>query len=118
MTLHAETQGSGPALVMLHGWGLHSGIWEPVLPRLRQHFRVTCIDLPGHGGSRGWDEGFDLETAAAAALEAAPRRAAWLGWSLGGQVTLAADATDLLSGETVSVVELEPLSARWVVLSR
>ncbi len=111
MTLHAETQGSGPALVMLHGWGLHSGIWEPVLPRLRQHFRVTCIDLPGHGGSRGWDEGFDLETAAAAALEAAPRRAAWLGWSLGGQVTLAAAAGH---AERVSRLVLVATTPRFV----
>lgn len=90
MKLHAQTAGHGPPLVMLHGWGLHSGIWSSVLARLRQRFRITCVDLPGHGESRGWTGDFDLETAAAAVLEVVPQRAAWLGWSLGGQVTLAA----------------------------
>ncbi|MEJ2515766.1 MAG: pimeloyl-ACP methyl ester esterase BioH [Gammaproteobacteria bacterium] len=90
MRLHADTVGAGPPLVMLHGWGLHSGIWSTVLPRLQRQFRVTCIDLPGHGFSRGWGDGFDLTAAAAAVLEVAPPHAAWLGWSLGGQVALAA----------------------------
>ena len=92
MKLHTETAGHGPALVMLHGWGLHSGIWATLMTRLQRHFRITCIDLPGHGASRGWEAGFDLETAVAAALEAAPRQAAWLGWALGGQLALAAAA--------------------------
>lgn len=111
MSLHAESGGGGPPLVMLHGWGLHSGIWAPVLPRLRQHFRVTCIDLPGHGGSRGWEEGFDLDAAAAAVLEVAPRRAAWLGWSLGGQVALAAAAAHR---ERVSRLVLAATTPRFV----
>jgi pimeloyl-[acyl-carrier protein] methyl ester esterase len=92
MKLHTETAGKGPPLVMVHGWGLHSGIWATLMPRLHRHFRVTCIDLPGHGASRGWEAGFDMEAAVAAALDVAPRRAAWLGWSLGGQVALAAAA--------------------------
>lgn len=75
---------------MIHGWGLHSGIWTSLLPQLRAHFRVTCVDLPGHGASRGWDDGFDLAAAAQGVLNVAPQRAAWLGWSLGGQVALAA----------------------------
>lgn len=51
MTLHIEISGQGPHLILLHGWAMHSGIFAPLLPSLEQHFRVHCVDLPGHGKS-------------------------------------------------------------------
>jgi len=89
-TLDATVTGDGPDLVLLHGWGLHGGVWSPVLPRLATHHRVTCIDLPGHGLSPG--RLGDVEQAAATVLAAAPPAAAWIGWSLGGMVAAAAAA--------------------------
>ena len=53
--IHTSTTGQGPDLVLLHGWGISSSIWEPVLPLLKPHFRVTTIDLPGIGKSE-WDD--------------------------------------------------------------
>jgi len=50
--MHVESHGSGAPLVLLHGWGMHGGIWDNVVPRLAQHFRVHCVDLPGHGYSK------------------------------------------------------------------
>ncbi len=50
-TLHVESVGSGPPLVLLHGWAMHSGIWGPLVARLAQRFRVHAVDLPGHGHS-------------------------------------------------------------------
>ena len=70
---------------MVHGWGLHGGIWKPLLPLLETHFRVTCVDLPGHGRS-GWQGEETLDAMAGALLSVAPAAAAWLGWSLGGLV--------------------------------
>jgi pimeloyl-[acyl-carrier protein] methyl ester esterase len=89
--LHADVAGEGPELVLLHGWGMHSGIWGDWLGQLRRGFRVTAVDLPGHGNSpyRGAGE---LGQWASAVLEVAPPRAWWLGWSLGGLVAL--DAAD------------------------
>jgi len=49
--LHVESHGSGAPLVMLHGWGMHGGIWGGVVDQLAQHCRVLCVDLPGHGYS-------------------------------------------------------------------
>jgi len=91
MNLHARTRGSGPALVLLHGWGLHSGIWATLAPELARNFSVTCVDLPGHGRSPPLaatpaSGALDAWTGAVAA--AVPPGAAWLGWSLGGQVAL------------------------------
>jgi pimeloyl-[acyl-carrier protein] methyl ester esterase len=89
MELHTETTGHGPGLVLIHGWGLHGGIWETLLPHLEPYFRVTTVDLPGHGHSR-WQGQAGLAAFADAVLDSAPQRAAWLGWSLGGLVALQA----------------------------
>jgi hypothetical protein len=53
MSLHVDRSGTGPDLVLLHGWGLHSGAWTEVLPALAARARVHAIDLPGHGRSAG-----------------------------------------------------------------
>jgi len=89
MTLYTETAGHGPDLVLIHGWGLHGGVWDAFVPLLEDAFRVTRIDLPGHGHS-AWSGEDTLEALAAAVLCATPARAFWAGWSLGGMVALRA----------------------------
>lgn len=88
MQLHCRRVGQGPDLVLLHGWGLHAGIWEPVIESLSARFRLHLYDLPGHGRSAS-AQGFTLESVCAALAESAPAQAHWLGWSLGGMVALA-----------------------------
>lgn len=91
--LYTEQRGNPakPALVMLHGWGMNSSIWQSVLPALEDHFSITLIDLPGLGQSPALDI-FTFDAAVDALLAAAPERAHWLGWSLGGQLAVAAAA--------------------------
>jgi pimeloyl-ACP methyl ester carboxylesterase len=43
--------GSGPALLLIHGIGVSSATWLPVLPTLAEHFTVIAPDLLGHGDS-------------------------------------------------------------------
>ena len=52
MSLHVEVTGQGKPLVMLHGWGMHGGIWGDTVRRLAQDFEVHNVDLPGHGASQ------------------------------------------------------------------
>jgi pimeloyl-[acyl-carrier protein] methyl ester esterase len=88
MTLHVEIRGSGPDLVLLHGWALHGGMWGPWLDQLGQHARLHVLDLPGHGRS-AWPAGVrDLAGLARAVYPCLPRDSAVLGWSLGGLVAL------------------------------
>jgi len=113
MKLHARTRGSGPALVLLHGWGLHSGIWAMLAPELARNFSVTCVDLPGHGRSPPLpatpaSDGLDAWAEAVAA--AVPPGAAWLGWSLGGQVAL----TAALAGHDVRQLVLVATTPRFL----
>ena len=72
-------------LVLLHGWGMHSGVWDEVLPALQARFRVHALDLPGHGYSAGTVvESFD--DAVDAVAEKIPVGAVLCGWSLGGLI--------------------------------
>jgi pimeloyl-[acyl-carrier protein] methyl ester esterase len=58
--IHVETFGQGKPIVLVHGWAMHSGIWREFAKQLAQNYRVTCIDLPGHGRSEAIDP-FTLE---------------------------------------------------------
>jgi pimeloyl-[acyl-carrier protein] methyl ester esterase len=49
MSLHVEVTGSGAPLVMLHGWGMHGGVWTDTVRKLETDFQVHNVDLPGHG---------------------------------------------------------------------
>jgi pimeloyl-[acyl-carrier protein] methyl ester esterase len=85
--MHVATIGGGPPLVLLHGWAMHSGIFGPLIDRLREDFTLHLVDLPGHGANR--DCALPLDPAAvAAAVAARTPPAPWLGWSLGGLVAL------------------------------
>jgi len=80
--------GAGPELVLVHGWGLHGGVWNALAPALASRFRVTVVDLPGHGRSRSLDQpaSLDMYADTLAAMGGTP--ATWLGWSLGALVLL------------------------------
>ncbi|MEJ2610964.1 MAG: pimeloyl-ACP methyl ester esterase BioH [Candidatus Thiodiazotropha sp.] len=89
MKLAIETLGCGEDLVMVHGWGMNSSVWHDFAEQLAGHYRVTLIDLPGHGHS-SYSGASSLEAWAQACLDAAPENAVWLGWSLGAMVTIQA----------------------------
>ncbi len=88
MMLWHERQGSGPDLVLIHGWGMHGGIWGELPARLAQYFRVTTLDLPGHGRSRASGGPLPLAAFTDSVAELCPAPAIWLGWSLGGLIAL------------------------------
>ncbi len=85
MRLHADVAGDGPDLVLLHGWGLHAGVWDGVREPLGRRFRVHALDLPGHGHSRTIAFG-DLDSVCDAVEAAMPREAIVCGWSMGGLI--------------------------------
>lgn len=86
MSLYVHTQGAGPAVVLLHGWGMHGGVWDDIAQALSPRYRVTVIDLPGHGRSALPPEGFTLEAVSEQIAQAVPQPAVWVGWSLGGML--------------------------------
>ena len=110
--LKVETTGQGRDLVLVHGWGMNAGVWASLVARLEADFRVTVMQLPGHGGS-DYDAALNsLDDWSNSLLSAAPERAVWLGWSLGGQLAMNAA---LLAPERVSALILMASTPRFVV---
>ena len=85
--LYRSVEGAGEDLVLVHGWALHSAVWDEVAAVLAQEYRVTRIDLPGHGRSPSRGLG-SLDAVVEALHQAAPEQAVWVGWSLGGQIAM------------------------------
>jgi len=83
--LHCDVIGEGPALVLLHGWGVNSAIWQTIVAPLSEHFTLYLVDLPGFGNSDPL-ETYSLQSICAAILKVVPEPAVWCGWSLGGVI--------------------------------
>ena len=56
--------GTGPAVILLHGYTQTSRMWRPLIPLLAAKFTVLAPDLPGIGDSEIPKDGLDLKTAA------------------------------------------------------
>ncbi len=79
-------------LVLCHGWGMDSAIWQALLPELPSHWQLSCLQWPGYGGTaelapEQWLPWW---------LEQLQEDAHYLGWSLGAlylqQLMLASEA--------------------------
>ncbi|WP_030271359.1 alpha/beta fold hydrolase [Streptomyces sp. NRRL B-24484] len=62
--LHLHTEGSGPAVLWLHGYTMDSTVWQPLWRLLPGHTHIG-VDLPGHGRSTPLTPGLTLPELAA-----------------------------------------------------
>jgi pimeloyl-ACP methyl ester carboxylesterase len=62
--IHYTMGGSGPAVVLLHGFAETSRMWNPILPALGEKFTVIAPDLPGIGDSSIQHGEMGMKTAA------------------------------------------------------
>lgn len=49
--IHYRTAGSGPALLLLHGWPTSSYLYREIIEKVSEHHQVIAMDLPGFGQS-------------------------------------------------------------------
>jgi 3-oxoadipate enol-lactonase len=103
-TLHYETLGAGPAVLMIHGFTNHGLVWaEQIADLLGAGYRVILVDLPGHGLSQPAANKQVIAEMAADMIGILDKlqieRAAVCGLSLGGMVaqTLAVDYPQRIS---------------------
>ena len=91
--LHRTTVGSGPPVVLLHGMGDDSSVWDETVAELAGDFACTAVDLPGHGRSPAPDDpaAYEREAVLDAIDEVLERTGSALlvGHSLGGYLALA-----------------------------
>jgi pimeloyl-ACP methyl ester carboxylesterase len=64
VTIHARSGGSGPAVVLLHGYGETGDMWAPMAAHLARNHTVIVPDLRGLGLSSKPPSGFDKKTQA------------------------------------------------------
>lgn len=84
--LYSQSYGQGPDLVLLHGWGFNGDIFQGLVEQYQHQYRVTLIDLPGHGRSKPVAGG--LPEWSDAVMAALPNNPILLGWSLGGLLAI------------------------------
>lgn len=90
-TVSYREQGKGPIVVMLHGWGMSSAVFQSLMQPLAASFRILAPDLRGHGRSDP-GPGYQLNHLASDVEEwlgtVGAGEICLLGWSLGGLVAL------------------------------
>ena len=90
-SLAIHSNGDGPNLTLVHGWGLGSGVLANLALELGEHFTVNRVDLPGYGDSPPIETA-DFDAVVDALAATLPPRAMLCGWSLGAMVCLACAA--------------------------
>ncbi|MEA2460279.1 MAG: hypothetical protein QOH90_456 [Actinomycetota bacterium] len=89
--------GSGPAVVVLHGWGGRIESMAPVLRCLGSSFRTIALDLPGFGGSPvprdPWDTNGYAAFVAGVMAQLEVQSADFVGHSYGAKTSLYLAAT-------------------------
>jgi pimeloyl-ACP methyl ester carboxylesterase len=63
--LHVAELGSGPPVLLLHGWPQHWWAWRSLMPLLAGRHRVLALDLRGFGWSEATPRGYRKEELAA-----------------------------------------------------
>ncbi|MEO1940814.1 MAG: alpha/beta fold hydrolase [Candidatus Thioglobus sp.] len=84
--LYSQTIGTGPDLILLHGWGFNSELFNELINQYKNQYRITKIDLPGHGRSDNVNGG--INEWCDAIIKILPENPMLLGWSLGGLLAI------------------------------
>jgi pimeloyl-ACP methyl ester carboxylesterase len=99
LSINYTKEGSGKAIVLLHGFGEDSSVWAGQLNALQNNFTVINIDLPGSGKSTINNDASMLESLStiefyaecvyALLVDLSIEKCSMFGHSMGGYITLA-----------------------------
>ena len=90
---NVKVEGSGPTLVLIHGFGAAIDWWDNIAPQLARDHRVIRIDLIGHGGTEAPRSAYSIERQARLVSSTLDKlgvdRFTIIGHSMGGEVATA-----------------------------
>ena len=121
-TIHCVVGGSGPPLLLLHGYPQTHAIWHRVAPRLAERFTVVCSDLRGYGDSSKPDGGikhvaYSKRAMAQDQVEVMQAlgfpRFRLVGHDRGGRVAHRLCLDHSRAGERVAVLDISPTRAMY-----
>ncbi|ODN44018.1 alpha/beta hydrolase [Piscirickettsia litoralis] len=72
-------------VVLIHGWGASSWVWQPLIAELSADFNFYPIDLPGYGKAQNHSFG-TIEQVVTSLFNDIPESSLVIGWSLGGLI--------------------------------
>ncbi len=91
--INVYDEGSGPVVLLVHGWSLNAGWWREQRAAMRDTHRVVSVELRGHGRSQKVAFGHRMSRYAADLEEILEcmdlHRVVAVGWSLGASILLA-----------------------------
>ncbi|BDX04571.1 pimeloyl-ACP methyl ester esterase BioH [Planctobacterium marinum] len=87
MQLKVQDFNDTPDLVLLHGWGVNSGVFSSLIERLEPLHRLRLVDLPGFGMNNHVQvQQLSFPEYCQLIQDVIPAGATVAGWSLGGLV--------------------------------
>lgn len=108
-TIHYLESGTGPVVILLHGYTQTSRMWRPLIPQLSGTHRVIAPDLPGIGDSQVPPDGLDMKSAAltvhALAESLGVKKASVIGHDIGLMVAYAYAATYPAETEKLALLD-------------
>ena len=115
--LYYREEGTGPPLLLIHGFGASTFTWRRVAPELARTNRVILVDLKGFGQSdKPFDERYSVydqaELLAQLIVEKDLRDLTLVGHSFGGGIALllALEANSRLQGRIARLVLLDSIA--------
>jgi 2-succinyl-6-hydroxy-2,4-cyclohexadiene-1-carboxylate synthase len=111
--INVEASGSGPPLVLLHGFTGSAASWDGHVEAFADRYRVAAIDLIGHGQSDApadpgrYTIAHEIEDVIGVLDHLGMPRAALVGYSMGGRVAL---ATAIAAPDRCAALVLESAS--------
>ena len=86
--MNCRIVGTGEPLVLIHGWGTNSNVWNNIEVDLSKYFKLIMINLPGMGGCKSNND-YVMRAIVDSLNKIIPNNTTLLGWSLGGQIAIA-----------------------------
>jgi haloacetate dehalogenase len=120
--IHVERGGSGPAVLLLHGFPETLAMWRDIAPVLADRFSVVCADLRGYGASdcppsREDHAPYSKRALAADMLAVMAQlgfeRFSIAGHDRGGRVAYRAALDAPQRVERVAVLDIVPIDTAW-----
>ena len=110
---NVKVEGTGPPILLVHGFGAALDWWDGIAPELAKTHRVIRLDLIGHGGTAAPPTGYAIEhqaeLVASVLRKLKAERVTAIGHSMGGEVVAALAEANPGLVERIIIIDTPPV---------